>query len=623
MSITSRIASMEEHISNAYNGLQGLGADLTGIDKNIDNIAQVLDDIYDDMPKVTSEDTVISLNNTRVGKLSTTLKGNTSQNGTPIPSTPIPVNVVSGNNTITVCAKNLLNPSDLIAGNLSTTDGTVSYGTYRITGKFIRVKPSETYSFQYKTTSSNAQIVVYQYNASQTFTRYDVISALSGSVTLASTTNYIKERIQGDTSTQSSDVYDCQVELNSTPTTFEAYSGDGYSIDIGNNLPSGYTEVEYIESTGTQYINTGVIPASTIGVKIKASLTSENNTDKVLFGSRATSGNTRFWVDFDGSNNNHAIVYGFGSYASIGYYSVNAIYEIKFNYNGNSIISVKDEQHSMTNTPDFTSAIPIYLFRANYTSAISGSFKIYYCQIFDGTTMIRNLIPCYRNSDNEIGMYDTVNNIFYTNQGTGAFLKGNDINIRIELYKIGDYQDYIFHNIPSNTHYDNTLVEGNWYKYSNVGKVVLNGSETWGTSDKCYYTSVNSKRWIKSQSSIGLLSNRFENSSASGSSGVPLNQMFEFYNPNVVNRNVGFNYDNSEGGVNAFKTWLSSNNIILYYILATPTSTEITYQPLIDQLNALELALSKNGQTNISQVNNDLPFIISSSALKEWSEINA
>ena len=40
---------------------------------------------------------------------------------------------------------------------------------------------------------------------------------------------------------------------------------------------------------------------------------------------------------------------------------------------------------------------------------------------------------------------------------------------------------------------------------------------------------------------------------------------------------------------------------------------------LIDQLNLLEKAMSKDGQTNISQVNNDLPFIISASALKEWS----
>ena len=69
-----------------------------------------------------------------------------------------------------------------------------------------------------------------------------------------------------------------------------------------------------------------------------------------------------------------------------------------------------------------------------------------------------------------------------------------------------------------------------------------------------------------------------------------------------------------------FKTFLSANNITFYYILATPTNTEITYQPLIDQLNELEKATSKENQTNISQVNNDLPFIIKANALLQISD---
>lgn len=64
----------------------------------------------------------------------------------------------------------------------------------------------------------------------------------------------------------------------------------------------------------------------------------------------------------------------------------------------------------------------------------------------------------------------------------------------------------------------------------------------------------------------------------------------------------------------AFKTWLSTHNLSVYYQLATPTNTEITDTTLISQLNALEQAQSKENQTNISQVNNDLPFIISTSA---------
>ena len=42
---------------------------------------------------------------------------------------------------------------------------------------------------------------------------------------------------------------------------------------------------------------------------------------------------------------------------------------------------------------------------------------------------------------------------------------------------------------------------------------------------------------------------------------------------------------------------------------------------LIDQLNALEQAKSKENQTNISQINNDLPFIMTVSAFKLGSDV--
>jgi hypothetical protein len=41
--------------------------------------------------------------------------------------------------------------------------------------------------------------------------------------------------------------------------------------------------------------------------------------------------------------------------------------------------------------------------------------------------LVRNFIPCYRKSDNVIGMYDVINDAFYTNSGTGTFIKGPNI----------------------------------------------------------------------------------------------------------------------------------------------------------------------------------------------------
>ena len=57
--------------------------------------------------------------------------------------------------------------------------------------------------------------------------------------------------------------------------------------------------------------------------------------------------------------------------------------------------------------------------------------KIYYFKVTDKSTgkLERNMIPCYRKSDNVIGLYDTVNGEFYTNKGTGMFDKGSNEDI--------------------------------------------------------------------------------------------------------------------------------------------------------------------------------------------------
>ena len=88
-------------------------------------------------------------------------------------------------------------------------------------------------------------------------------------------------------------------------------------------------------------------------------------------------------------------------------------------------------------TYNFTS-VPI-VFQCSYslylfTSYGSGntvpllSTKIYKVIIYENEVKVRYLIPCYRKSDNVAGMYDGVNDIFYTNTSTGSFIVGPDVN---------------------------------------------------------------------------------------------------------------------------------------------------------------------------------------------------
>lgn len=52
---------------------------------------------------------------------------------------------------------------------------------------------------------------------------------------------------------------------------------------------------------------------------------------------------------------------------------------------------------------------------------------VYYCKIYKGNTLLRDLIPVKRNSDNVVGLYDKQNDHFYISQGDEHFVAGPEI----------------------------------------------------------------------------------------------------------------------------------------------------------------------------------------------------
>ena len=168
----------------------------------------------------------------------------------------------------------------------------------------------------------------------------------------------------------------------------------------------------------------------------------------------------------------------------------------------------------------------------------------------------------------------------------------------IELCKIGDYQDYLYKE------------NGKWYKYGAIGKVVLDGSENWRTNASWNYTNTNNYYTNLGSSNDNLLSNHF--TYEAGAYGLDTNGIMQrIWTTNLLVRiNKSLASD-----VSAFTTWLSTHNTTVYYVLNTPTITEITDTTLIEQLDNLEKAYSYDTQTNISQTNQDKPFIISYEAI--------
>lgn len=54
--------------------------------------------------------------------------------------------------------------------------------------------------------------------------------------------------------------------------------------------------------------------------------------------------------------------------------------------------------------------------------------KLYYVRFYNNGNIVEDFVPCYRKSDSVPGLYDIVNQIFYTNAGSGSFTVGRDVS---------------------------------------------------------------------------------------------------------------------------------------------------------------------------------------------------
>ena len=148
----------------------------------------------------------------------------------------------------------------------------------------------------------------------------------------------------------------------------------------------------------------------------------------------------------------------------------------------------------------------------------------------------------------------------------------------IELAKIGNYQDRIYKE------------DSKWYIEKQVGKVVLDGTETgWGWADTARYTITTANIGAREAISDHFTYVNYTGHASTASPSFDISS-------NLAS--IGF-HDKDITSLNNFKTWLASNPTIVYYALATPTTTEITNEALIAQLEALGASSLYLGLNNI------------------------
>ena len=200
--------------------------------------------------------------------------------------------------------------------------------------------------------------------------------------------------------------------------------GSGGGEDWPDPLPSGYTRLEYIEGTGTQYIDTAYFPCELTRVVTAITPTSGNTTNGV----------------FGGRTDNNA--------ATFSLWCLNGVYRTDFDTNSQHVTTDvkveagvrvevdKDRGTTKLGAKTFTqtgmgfrAANSMHLFAVNPDNNGPRYFRgrIETFSIYESGLLEHELVPARRASDGAVGMYDTVAWAFLANSGTGAFKAGPEV----------------------------------------------------------------------------------------------------------------------------------------------------------------------------------------------------
>ncbi len=226
------------------------------------------------------------------------------------------------------------------------------------------------------------------------------------------------EKITNDANAATTCTYDQTFTVPSAPTK-TGYNFTGWKVV---NVPSGYTQLEYIQSTGTQYIDTGYTPNQNTEIVAKTMATT---TGKYIYGV-TSSGNTRSLTAYFSSSANWRFEAGAVTVASATAYTASTVHDSIQNKDGVWIDGTKIGSYN--NIADFTAPYTLVLFGANgSTISKATGVRIYSLRINENGQTVMNLIPV-KNSENIAGMLDTVSGQFFPNNGTETFTLGSPVN---------------------------------------------------------------------------------------------------------------------------------------------------------------------------------------------------
>lgn len=318
-----------------------------------------------------------------------------------------------------------------------------------------------------------------------------------------------------------------------------------YGNSVQTRLPSEYQEVEYIESDGTGQSIT--LKKQTFSPKVKleyvAQHTTSNSNQKVFsHGGVANKNNFTMWEYNDGY-----------------YFSV---------FGNENQISNKStlEKHKIVVERTNTTTSNIYIndvLEKTYTGIMqqiestttlfSGgssqfySGKLYYLKLWLDDVLTYDLIPCYRKSDNVVGMYDMVENVFYTNSGAQNFTVGEIIPSSTNPQQIQSVGDLVTDTTDLNYSKYKIPIKVTGKNLFDINSIVKDKGLAWATGNYYNITGGVASDFIRVNNNTSYVSK---------------------YNAQVILYDENYKYISSVSGTNPTKSFKITNEKCKYIKIA-------------------------------------------------------
>ena len=220
--------------------------------------------------------------------------------------------------------------------------------------------------------------------------------------------------------------YDGTLTVPSNTPTKVGYTFNGWKV---RGLPSGYTRLEYIELTGTQYINTGIVLTDPTNIEqgFWVQFNQSKLTDfQTLFGFMTSSTTPRYGVNIYTGR----WMLGIGTTVNSSSLVTSSAYTITFSTTQNTQTlksgAVTLVSTSLSSSVISSNTLVSYFGARNNNGSVNNRVygKLGRSYLKQNNTLLYDYIPAKRNSDNVVGMWDTVSGTFKTNAGTGTFGAG-------------------------------------------------------------------------------------------------------------------------------------------------------------------------------------------------------